>query len=543
MKNKKTKPMYSIGGDILGGISALSPLLSLIPGGAIAAPIVGQLAGAGAGMFNKAEQDKKMKENELMMNPSRYNNPSAFGYASGGQITNDSFEVTNGQGQIDGNSMDYKGKDIRLDYGETVDMAKDRIMSNRIINPRTDNTFAEDDKKLKTMRDKSDTLFNKTNDLVSKASVDFTKKMEDSLFNEQELNKLLKETKDNEKKFGKTNTQSQGFANGGPIDPRAWMQFAQGFQNGPNNYNYGQSAVQPISSSPYDIHNPGYQSPLPSQLYSDTTPDVYNPVNSKLVQDRMNNNQISPLPILQRSPLTSNTLQPNVSPLVNSAIASDFRSRQAAGQGNGNGFLNNLTLGEKIGMGTGIASVGLKAIEAFQKPRMQSAYFNNAPINKQQLDPTMALRTNDDSYLTALNDANNQTSSFNQRQSYGQSLFANKLGANNQIMTDYVNRNIGLSQQYDEQLGNRNRENNAAQLQADSTNSANRSAAARMRMGVYGDIATLGSNIANVENNKYTQDKTLAILKQLNPDVYKNVIDRMSEDLNKTKNKKDDNKG
>ncbi len=514
MKNKNNKKntdsfieSFSTGGDILSIVNGLSPLLNLaMPGLGTA---VGTVSGIAGGMVNKNDQQKQLAQQNAMVNPSQYNNPSAFGYAQGGQINSDSFEVTGGKGQLDGNLLNYKGQNIKLDYGETLDTSKDRVMSDRIINPRTGNSFAKDDKKIKNSRAQSEKLVEQLNDPVAKATIDIAQKMEDSLFNEQELNKILEQTKSNSKTFDASS--ALGLSSGGniPINKNYSMDW--------ENPELRNTIVDPIDSQRLTPNHIGYVKPGP---LSSNQHSFYNLDGTKRTVDLTPTQRLSS--INMPSSIESQTASPDLLKDIPNILKSSSLAKE--------GFLDNLTLGEKIGAGSGLASLSMKAIEAFQPYKKQEAYINNTPIEKMQLDATDALRQNDSSYIQALSDAQNQTSSFGQRQAYAQSLYANKLKANNEIMQNYAMQNKQYNQQYNQQMSQRKSENNAAQFQAEQITEANRAAKERMRMGLYGDIATMGMNLANLSNNKYTQDRTLNILKQLNPDVYKDVIKTMNED-------------
>ena len=517
MKNKNKKEIdknpnkYSNGGDILSVVGGLSPLLNLaVPGLGTA---VGAAASIGGGMIKNKEQQKLAQQQDLLVNSSQYNNPSAFGYALGGNIANGAYAVTGGEGQKDGNALNYKGQDIRLDFGETLDTNKDRVMSDRIINPRTGKSFADDDKKLKTARSKSEDLNKDFGDIIGKNTIGVFSKMEDSLFAEQELNKQLQ--------MSKSQPAAQGYAMGGKLN--------FDYNNLFNNDNGDPSFVptEPISSQRITPNTIGYQAPGPIQSDNLT---FFNLDGTKRTVDTRATPMLNSMSL--PNAVFSQNKQPNVLTEVTSVLN---RKSPLEDNKESNSLLGDLTTGEMIGAGSGLVSLGAKAIESFQPYKKQTALLNNAPIEKMQLDPVDALRKSNDNYLMGLNDGNNQTSSFNQRQTYAQSLFANKLKADNDVLQSYGTQNKQYAQQYNEQLSQRQRENNSSEFQTQQINEANRAGRERMRMGVYSDVATMGMNLANLANNKYTQDKTLNILKQLNPDVYKDVMNKMDEDLKKSK--------
>jgi hypothetical protein len=196
-----------------------------------------------------------------------------------------------------------------------------------------------------------------------------------------------------------------------------------------------------------------------------------------------------------------------------------------------------MSTGEKIAVGANAASLTAKAVESFMPYKKQQPYLNNTAINQMQLDPTLALRNMQETYQVGLNDANNQSNSFNQRQALASNMFSNQLNAQNKLLTDYSRANADYAQQYESRLSDRKNQNNAAQAQAESITEANRAKRQNMRFGVYGDVATMGLNIADMYNTKDKETKTLNILKKLNPDVYQNLINTMNEKDESSKKK------
>jgi len=185
---------------------------------------------------------------------------------------------------------------------------------------------------------------------------------------------------------------------------------------------------------------------------------------------------------------------------------------------------SDMTMGEKVGLGTSALSVALKATDSFGKIQKEPYRYNNAAISLNQLDPTAILNNNQQSYQSALNDLNNNSSTGSNRAAIAANLFNNKLRANNDVMTKYGEQNSNLATQYEQRLAQRNSENNNMAYQVDDLNSKNRGAAQQMRQGVYGDLATLGLNQANVLNNRLSQNATLEALKMMAPAVYENYM-------------------
>lgn len=219
----------------------------------------------------------------------------------------------------------------------------------------------------------------------------------------------------------------------------------------------------------------------------------------------------------------------NVAGMVN-----DINGNNAGSTGGaGNGFFGSMTTGEKVGLGADALSVGLKAIESFQPVQKEQYRYNNAPISLNALDPSYAINNNQGSYNAALNDMNNNSSTGSNRAAQASALFSNRLKADNDVLSKYGEQNSNIANNYEQRLGQRNSENNAMAYQVDDLNSRNRGAAENMRMGVYGDLATMGLNTSNVINNRMTEQATLAALKKMAPDVYQNLMKTMDANLQK----------
>lgn len=227
---------------------------------------------------------------------------------------------------------------------------------------------------------------------------------------------------------------------------------------------------------------------------------------------------------------TSSTNQPGLSNV--SSIVNSIGSGTEAVSNRNNPF-NQMTLGEKIGLGSSALSVALKGIESFQPLQKEPYRYNNAGISLNQLDPTAVLNQNQASYTASLNDINNQSTTGSNRQAMLSSLYSNKMKSDSDIMGKYNELNSNNATQYEQRLAQRNAENNAMSYQVDDLNSRNKGARENMRMGLYGDLAMMGMNTSNVINNRMSQQATLAALKKMAPDVYQNLMKTMDANLRK----------
>jgi hypothetical protein len=195
------KQKFNTGGDILSGISALSPLLNLIAPGVGSA--VGGLAGMGAGMLNKNKMPQQA--------PTNYTNSAAFGFQSGGALSAigpNAAEVTGAPGVVDGNDINYKGTPIKLNHGEILDKANDRVISKN--NPQILKAYKEAE--LTTA--KAQKVYDKTGDSSAKNTLDIVSKLKDALFQQQEQEQTLL---GNRNEDGSTKQKNQEFNTGGNI--------------------------------------------------------------------------------------------------------------------------------------------------------------------------------------------------------------------------------------------------------------------------------------------------------------------------------------
>lgn len=620
------------------------------------------------------------------------------GFESGGdlsKIANGAYQVNGAPHMTDGNAINYKGQNINLDYGETLDTNKDRVISDKYFNPETGKKFSDEDKSLKRIRAKSEKSNALSSDPAARGTIDITSKMEDDLFNKQEMiASLLGDRNNNDMKRTQQaqRTPAFGYEEGGQLQP---VDKAQDLLNQMREMIQIMNRVKPLDQStrpevfPEDVvwrdnNNQPIDNTIPaSKEVSTTRPtsrknnkvaEIQNKLislgfdnigkagvkgdvdgimgartkaalrkaiaskkldesysrflnqstqekkksssqvnnqanvartvtdelmpqyddnetsdykfntdidwqkmmaNSKQkpkympdpkkkkeksigVADLMYGNSkyyaqggyIDPLQQLGLKPLgqvtptydptlaarslsslspvrTSSTNQPglsNVSSIINS-IGSGTEAR--------NNPFNQMTLGEKIGLGSSALSVALKGIESFQPLQKEPYRYNNAGISLNQLDPTAVLNQNQASYTASLNDINNQSTTGSNRQAILSSLYSNKMKSDSDIMGKYNELNSNNATQYEQRLAQRNAENNAMSYQVDDLNSRNKGARENMRMGFYNDLSVLGMNNATVLNNRMSQQATLAALKKMAPDVYENLMKTMDANLRK----------
>lgn len=176
ISNPLSKAYMNTGGDIGGAMQSLAPLASLTPLGPLGGAAVGA-AGSLISMFSKPSQ----------ANPTTgFANTNQYGHmATGGsmeQISPNAMEVTGGQGQVDGNDINYKGQQMSLDHGEVVDTNQDIVFSNRLFDPRSGKSFADTVKPLEKLIGK----LSKRPSVLNNNTIQALEKQKQVLFQTQE---------------------------------------------------------------------------------------------------------------------------------------------------------------------------------------------------------------------------------------------------------------------------------------------------------------------------------------------------------------------
>lgn len=516
MKNNKTKKVvkYSTGGDILSGVSALSPLLNLVPGvGNIAAPIVGTLAGMGAAKMNQDELKNKYNNT-----PTMYNNTNAFGYEDGGsiqEINTQALQVTGAPNQVDGNSLNYKGTPIQVDYNEMIDTKKDRVFSDKYFNPLTGKKISEEVKSIDKAISKSE---KKKNDPLVENTIKHLNFQKDSLFDIQEQIATLDGKRNTD---GTTVQNNQQYNSGGGIDPMRFVNALQGapLNNIPTLPVYNNNYVTEPLTLINDPRRIGYKNPLDITLSSNVPKNIINPVTGKTIQT-LDYSVTKPIQRI-RTPnsVTSKTPQKSLDYWM-SKTPTGSSSQSLTDKG----FTNPLTTGDTIQLAAGLTSMGLKAMNAFKKSQKEPYRTINSPITLQQLDPTNALLNSQNEYNSFRNDLQNRATSINTASTLAANAYAQKLNADNQIISNFQNQNKGLVNQYQQALANREAMNNQSMMQTDDLNSRNEANTRNMQNAFYNDIAGLGSFLGTNFNERLRAKMVMDSLKTMTPDVLENYL-------------------
>lgn len=207
MKKKK----YNTGGDISSILGAASPLLSLIPGAqALSGPLsaFSALTSALSPMF-ESSGDKRVGHS-----------PGA--YATGGDISlsKQSFQVKGNPNVYDSEEFTTPNGPIKLDHNEVIKGSF--AFSNRLRNPATGNTFAEDVAPIEKSTAKASKRAILANDPISRNTITANEKRTESIANIQEALATLMGKRSQGK--DPKNAAALGYQSGGTIFPGSTLQ-------------------------------------------------------------------------------------------------------------------------------------------------------------------------------------------------------------------------------------------------------------------------------------------------------------------------------
>lgn len=579
MKKKK----YAAGGDLQSpnGLDMLSMGLSLIPGwGQVASPALGLVSG----LVKKQQAEKELRNTVITGTPGNFaeggdimkgltplivrrqkNNPDykVVALKAGGDIplSSKSFQVKGNENVTDGNNYNYKGSQIALDHDEVVDTEEDFVFSDDIINPLTKRSFAKDAARLERSSGKAEKQVIRDGSQESKNTVKYHEKAEADLASLQELVKSVSGVAPNK--------ATMKYAAGGPLPwegfgVREFQQFAS-----------SQGYVDPTTGKPIGVDNSwGPQSQAAFKAlgdtwagklgmsnvggkYTRTAPinivnnpqgmSVLNPADpSKFASWDANRPSWQGLPQAQNVPNYLTTpdgeqvditeLGGNATPkavdrasLTTPFVAQDGESfpmtdvpKQALAAPGSN----------KMSGAIGDALQGIEVMSKFfgtmSPAEHQRPYLDNTQITKQSYDPRPALQQNDRSYQNALSSLS--TPSINLRRALSSNMYASKLNADEQVISQYDSMNKQAKSQYEGAVSNKVRYNNQQMFAADDTNSRNRAAKDQAVQNAFTSLGNFGEAL----NNKDQAYSSLGLLKELYPDVYDRIINQYNT---KTKGK------
>lgn len=510
--------------DLGGFLSAVSPLLGLIPGvGAIASP----LAGIAGGMISQANQNK----NQPYAGPPMQENTNPYGFAMGGYMKQQGPDT---QEVIGNNSSKVDGVELSqayVDHGETISNTSQGpyVFSDILKNPLTGNSFAKDDMKI-AMSDKY--ASKKPYDKEAQNTLKMNEQMRQQLATVNTITKGLTEMHSMMKKgMFKGGYMKPSYGPGGPL-------YQTGYQAPWNDFNiaefqkyagltpdniYGQKTHNALlgdlgkqyaaqSGYAYDPDTKGYLSAtgVSAPRYDSGTFDVNDLVTANSLANMKPSffKDVVPKDYLNDLPpttLPTDNTQITNDPIVNlsrfgAGITSDGNSitpPEVQNRGVGIGKF----LGNNLGTGLQIAGLLGQGATLLQKPERQNLYQNTAPINQQQYDPSSALNRSQYSFNALKNNISNSVGDAS-RMSNLQQGFANKTMNEADIIKNYDEMNKQSQRDYEARLAQRQGENIQYKYNTDQMNSQNKAARGNAFRQFLATTGQLGGEINAAKSNK-----------------------------------------
>ncbi len=443
-----------------------------------------------------------------------------------------------------------------VDDGETISNTSQGkyVFSDRLTNPRTGRSFAQDDKKLA----QSDSLAIKKpvdkeaqNTLkINQMARDTLAKLNDQVRMIAQVSKLKNGINGNngskslmsDKLYEKAYGGKLSYADGGPT-------YMTGYQAPWNDFNiaefqkyagmpvdniYGKQTNEALygdmgkryaaqSGYAYDPDTKGYLSlsgvSQPQQSNNIPNIDQFLSINGMAdsnrstnifrdysrMMDPMSNTspEIGPRGLVQpiAQGTLANTIKTRTSPYVdpyapmNLSKPTTVTDDKPYPGDNKNEFRDNLG---NILQGVGF---GAQALSLLKRPDKQTLYTNNAPINMQQYDPAQALNRSQYNFNALRSGISNSVGDAN-RMSNMQQAYSNKTRNEADILNHYNEMNKQSQVNYEQRLGQRQSENNQNRYNVDQINDQNLAARNNALRGMFANLAGLGGEINNQKSNK-----------------------------------------
>jgi len=538
MKYNSKKSKLGMGGVL----QALSPLLNLVPGGQFIAPVAG---GIGA-LIEKNQQNK----NQPYAGPPAQQNTNPYGFALGGMLTqtgpNTQEVIGNNPSQTDGVEL----PNAFVDHGETISQTADGkyVFSDKLMNPLTRNTFADDDKKLAQSDKKA---ASKPYDKEAQNTLKINQMQREKLAQLNEGMKTLMTSLKADKGMakggymkpsyntggkvpwknfdynsfydfvGRDNLSTTGFkmdSDWGQAHDKLWSSVGPEYQQHigynpttktfgipPTQLPEGMSSVDYTTGRVMDstlVNTMGFN-PLTGK--HSITPEMLNRQTARIDPDGkyMLNDESTFGGELQPLPQggLSNTIKTRTSPFVNPYNETNTGKPTTTKDTPypGREGIGNLL---KDNAGTGLQVMGLlgQGATLLQKPERQKLYQNNAPINQQRYDAAPALNRSQYNFNALKTGLSNSVGDA-ARTSNLQQAFANKTMNEASIVNEYAQMNQQSQRDYETRLGQRQSENNQYKYTTDDLNSRNKAARDNSVRQFLSTLGGLGGEINNQKSN------------------------------------------
>lgn len=530
---------YNTGGDISSVLGAASPLLSLIPGAqGLAGPLsaFSALTSALSPLF-ESSGDKRVG-----------NSPGA--YADGGDISlsNQSFQVKGNPNVYDSEEYTTPNGPIKLDHNEVIKGSF--AFSNRLRNPTTGNTFAEDVAPIEKSTAKASKRSTIANDPISNNTISANERRTESIATVQETLATLLGKRD--KGMDPKNAKALGYQSGGSIQANDDLLRMYRQNLLPTTDPLSLLSQQPYSSktpTDWEIAQFGLEGTTPGRTLPEVTisanrtapPTSPRPVRTGTAAPRQPLSraeewaanmemQRSYMATGQAPELTNDPFGFGIS--TKPAMSADQRAAQlttpsgpqsAQTQPITNTISTTATVANNTTadpMRTTIGDifqgveVGSKFLQLLGGPEVEKPYLDRTQITKQAFDPRQAMYQNQANFQIQSN--NIQTSSAPLRRALQNSLYAKKLDADSQILTQYQQLNNQATTQYQDRLSNRQRYNNQQVTYTDDINARNRGQFMNATQNAFTSLGNFGEAL----NTKRQNYDALNILRVMYPDVY-----------------------
>ena len=478
------------------------------------------------------------------------------------QLSQDSFQV-NGNPQVtDGNEYDINGQPVKLDHGEVVDVAHNFVYSDDLKVGKE--SFADIAKKPTKAIGKAEKVLQRNPyDMEAKKTIEYSKKSLQGVASAQEKLATMLGLRENE---------SEGYAAGGyyqgdptnPFDPfnpynrqGPLMQFGpvstvpiptqpvaakpvpagtrapakarktpivpEDISKGPVTSNLGTGISIPTAStrtyqsiSNRDVFGQKTAPTATTEYYqtNSSNPDKIEPLPLRSLGMQQKFPYPTDVPFEERpyegTNLKASTTDPDISRLK---VSQDSIDAQRGSTRGGLGE-NNFTLGDYLQM----AEVGSKFFQTLKGPEKEKQMFDTTRITRNTYDPRPQLQQNERNFRNTIN--NIDSPSLNTRRAITNSLQANKMNSDSQVLSNAEMSNKQLNSQYENQVSNQRRYNIQSAQYTNNLNAANRGAYDSVVQNAYTSVGNFGEAL---NRKKYGKD-SLKVLEQRYPKVYADLI-------------------
>lgn len=176
--------------------------------------------------------------------------------------------------------------------------------------------------------------------------------------------------------------------------------------------------------------------------------------------------------------------------------------------------------GDDILLASKGAELALKTLSNVRKLPREKAYTDTTPIAMQQISTNPYLESSNTSYNAALDALDNK----NYDRSMVANLYANKVRSDAQVINSVQNQNVGLYQQYLQNISNQERFNQQAVQDRDTRIAQNKGARDNRWDNIYTSIGNMGQTYAAYDSANNNNELFMKVMMQNYPDIAKQYI-------------------